>query len=333
MAPNPPTPPSRPDQRDSDDARFQQLVALVTQLAQATVIRSVEDSPRVQRSVKIADPPTLSDGVNPTFDSWHLALTAKFEVNSDHFTSEQARKYQVYVCTEGVASEYLYPRYKPDAAEPFGTAQEMMTYLKQFFQNPHRVRDARYEYQSLKMKPTDTFFEFQTIFLRLANKAEIARSEWFDDLYDKLTLHLQGQLAIMRHTLGQDVNKLCELASGADTENRRIGKLRAAQSPKSSTQLLSKTFSQASATTTSPSAPAPKPFSPAPRQATPVLPPVTKPALPESDKITCYTCGNPGHTSVHCPQRVMSPELKDIAGEAADENETDADAQSVKDYA
>jgi hypothetical protein len=29
----------------------------------------------------------------------------------------------------------------------------------------------------------------------------------------------------------------------------------------------------------------------------------------------------------------MSPELKDIAGEAADENETDADAQSVKDYA
>jgi hypothetical protein len=57
--------------------------------------------------------------VDPTFDSWHLAMTAKFEVNSDHFISEQARKYQIYVYTEGVTSEYLYPRYKPDASEPF----------------------------------------------------------------------------------------------------------------------------------------------------------------------------------------------------------------------
>jgi hypothetical protein len=103
--------------------------------------------------------------VNPTFDSWHLVLTAKFEINSDHFISEQARKYQVYVYTEGVASEYLYPRYKPDAAEPFGTAQEIIIYFKQFFQNPYRVRDARYEYQSLKIKSTDIFFEFQIIFL------------------------------------------------------------------------------------------------------------------------------------------------------------------------
>jgi hypothetical protein len=63
-----------------------------------------------------------------------------------------------------------------------------MTYLKQFFQNPHRIREARYEYLNLKIKPTDIFFEFQIIFLRLANKAEIARFEWFDDLYDKFII-------------------------------------------------------------------------------------------------------------------------------------------------
>jgi hypothetical protein len=260
-------------------------------------------------------------------------MTAKFEVNSDHFASEQARKYQVYVCTEGVASEYLYPRYKPDASDPFDTAQEMMTYLKQFFQNPHRVRIARHEYQELKMKISDTFFEFQTTFFRLANKAEIARSEWFDDLYDKLTLQLQGQLAVMRHTLGQDVNKLCEMVSGADTENRRIGKLRAAQSSKSSTQPSSKTFIQASAATTSSSTPASKSFSSALRQATPAFQPTTKPALPESDKISCYNCGLPGHMVASCPQRKTSPELKDIAGEPEAEAETDADTRSVKDYA
>ena len=84
------------------------------------------------------------------------------------------------------------------------------------------------------MKISDIFFEFQITFFRLANKAEIARSEWFDDFYDKLTLQLQGQLAVMRYILGQDVNKLCEMVLGADIKNRRIGKLRAAQFLKSS---------------------------------------------------------------------------------------------------
>ena len=109
-----------------------------------------------------------------------------------------------------------------------------MTYLKQFFQNPHRVRIARHEYQELKIKISDIFFEFQITFFRLANKAEIARSEWFDDLYDKFILQLQGQLAVMRHILGQDVNKLYKIVSDIDTKNRRIGKLRAAQFLKSS---------------------------------------------------------------------------------------------------
>jgi hypothetical protein len=57
-------------------------------------------------------------------------MTAKFEVNSDHFTSEQARKYQVYIYTEGVASEYFYPCYKLDVSDLFDTAQEIITYLK-----------------------------------------------------------------------------------------------------------------------------------------------------------------------------------------------------------
>jgi hypothetical protein len=98
-------------------------------------------------------------------------------VNSDHFISKQARKYQVYIYIEGVASEYLYPRYKPDASDLFDTAQEIIIYLKQFFQNPYRIRIARHEYQKLKIKISNIFFEFQITFFRLANKAEIARSE------------------------------------------------------------------------------------------------------------------------------------------------------------
>jgi hypothetical protein len=38
----------------------------------------------------------------------------------------------------------------------------------------------------------------------------------------------------MRYILEQDVNKLCEMVSDTDIKNRRIEKLRAAQSSKSS---------------------------------------------------------------------------------------------------
>jgi hypothetical protein len=47
-------------------------------------------------------------------------------------------------------------------------------------------------------------------------------------------LQLQGQLAVMRHTLGQNINKFYEIVSDTDIKNRRIGKLRAAQFLKSS---------------------------------------------------------------------------------------------------
>jgi Zinc knuckle len=307
-------------QLETNAVQINQLVGLVAQLATNTAIPSIEGQGKAQRSVKIDNPSKLDDGVNPTFDSWYLAMRSKFKVNADHFETEDARMYQVYVCTEGTASEYLYPRYEPDAADPFKTAQEMMTYLKQFFTNPHRVREARYEYQNLKMKTGESFFDFQTTFLRLANKAQIASSAWFDDMYDKLTLPLQRQLVTHRHTLGQDLHKLCELASGVDTENRRIGKLQAALAPKAPTQSLSKTFIPAST-----KAPVNKSFSPAPKQGSPAFAPLTK--APIIDPTTCFACGKPGHMISNCPQKKVTPELKEIA------NESDIESDSGKEYA
>ena len=57
-------------------------------------------------------------------------------------------------------------------------------------QNPYRVRDARQEYKALKMKYGQTFHDFKTKYLHLANEAQIPNSERLDDIYDKLTLAL-----------------------------------------------------------------------------------------------------------------------------------------------
>jgi hypothetical protein len=59
--------------------------------------------------------------MNPSFDSWYLAMTSKFKINADHFENKEARKYQVYVYTKKIASDYLYPRYEPDTTDSFQT--------------------------------------------------------------------------------------------------------------------------------------------------------------------------------------------------------------------
>jgi hypothetical protein len=230
--------------------------------------------------------------------------------------------YQVYICTEGDASDHLYSRYEPNAANPFKTAQEIIDYFKQIHSNPHQVREARYEYRELKMKSGDIFFEFQTAFQRLANKAQIPSSEWFDDLYDKLTLRLQSQMVVHRYTLNQDLTKLVELAAGIDTENRRMAKSRAANAAKSPPPSLSKTFIQASSSADKSLT---RGITPAPTLAPPTIP--TKAPSPQPTSITCFACKAPGHVVADCPTKKGWTEMKEIA------DEDEAKSESGKEYA
>jgi len=56
----------------------QRLTTVLKALAQRIALAS-------SRSAKVADPPLLIDGTNPTFDNWKLQLQDKLEVNADHF--------------------------------------------------------------------------------------------------------------------------------------------------------------------------------------------------------------------------------------------------------
>ena len=49
----------------------------------------------------------------------------------------------------------------------------MLEYLASIYVNPNAVRDARHDYNSLTMKPGQSFSEFQTQFLHLAGQAQV----------------------------------------------------------------------------------------------------------------------------------------------------------------
>jgi hypothetical protein len=63
----------------------------------------------------------------------------------------------------------------------------MIQHLAAIYVNPNKVRDAKYNYNRLIMKPYQPFVKFQTQFLHLAGEAQIPAENLQLDLYDKLT--------------------------------------------------------------------------------------------------------------------------------------------------
>jgi hypothetical protein len=188
----------RKDDQDTLKLILEQLATLAeAQVAQQNTVRSIEqDNPnalileshdRPKYSKKQPDPTPLSDGVDPTFKSWRLQIQGKLRVNADHFEDGEAKMLYIFNCTTRDAQKHLRPRYDDESPVRFTSAQEMIQHLAAIYVNPNKVRDARYNYNRLMMKPSQPFVEFQTQFLHLAGEAQIPAENLQLDLYDKLT--------------------------------------------------------------------------------------------------------------------------------------------------
>jgi len=143
------------------------------------------------RSVKLPDPPLLTDGKEPTFESWKLQIQGKLRVNQDHFSSDEARMAYVFGRTGGDAQAHLHPRYDDDSEDPFKMGREMVEHLSAIYEDPFKVLNGRNKYRNLMMQEIETFVEFYIRFLHLLGQARIPMDDLLPDLYDKLTLDLE----------------------------------------------------------------------------------------------------------------------------------------------
>src|SRR5438045_6677500 len=157
------------------------------------------ESPDISK--KQPNPQPLSDGVDPTFESWKIQIQWKFRVNADHYEDEEAKMFYLFNRTTGDAQKHLQPQYDDNSQTRFVSATEMVQHLATIYVNPNKVRDAKYDYNHLMMRTGQTFAEFQTQFLHLAGEAQIPMESLRLDLYDKLTTPLQEKLAVNLRTL------------------------------------------------------------------------------------------------------------------------------------
>ena len=97
----------------------------------------------------------------------------------------------------------------------------MFEVLETAFLNPNRVREAGMEYRQLMMSPLETFVDFKTRFLLLAEEAGIPQSSRRLDLYDKLTVELQTSLVPVLSIL-TTFSDLCGRAIEVDQERKWI---------------------------------------------------------------------------------------------------------------
>ena len=287
-------------------------------------IRGPSETPtysgRTDYSKKYADPTPLSDGVNPTFEGWRIQIRGKLQFNADHFANEEARMFYIFGRTTGDAQRHLEPRYKEDSPARFVSIEEMLTYLASIYVNPNRVRDAKFDYDRLMMKPTEAFSEFQTRFLHLAGEANITPSSLKTDLYDKLNTTLQRAL-VGNVRSWTDYQEMVADCLSADTELRRIN-LRETRQKRFQTNAPSLVSAPAAKVTT-PTGPG---LSSIPAQAPGLISlprPVTAnlqrtsearqtpPPTGKPFSATCYNCGGKGHISPDCPHPKKG-DLKEI---------------------
>ena len=72
------------------------------------------------------------------------------------------------------------------------------------------------------MKVSQSFHEFKTRFLQLADEAEIAENLRFYNLYDKLTISLQNTVKTNLWSYSDNLEMLCDDAAMLNDENKRI---------------------------------------------------------------------------------------------------------------
>jgi hypothetical protein len=188
---------------DERDRLQRTVVHLAAAQVGITPSREASTTP-TEKSVKLPNPPVLTDGKDPEFEDWESRIRSKLKANEDHYNTEALRIAYVENRVGGKAAKHLRPRLRVSAVHPYSTAEEMLKHLEKIFQDPNKEANAKREFRKLNMRATDKFQDFLTDFLYLAGEAKIPAMMYKDELYQRMTWKLQEMT--IRESMDSDID-------------------------------------------------------------------------------------------------------------------------------
>ena len=117
---------------------------------------------QTSKSTYLPNPDKLSDGIDPTFQSWLIDMRGKLIFNADHYSTEQHKIIYVASRTAGAAHNHLNGRLSQDGFVPYTKAEDVFEDLKEIFD------DDSIEYSLEDMKTSDDFHAYLWKFLHRA---------------------------------------------------------------------------------------------------------------------------------------------------------------------
>jgi hypothetical protein len=257
------------------------------------------------KSAKIPDPPLLSDGKDPHFEDWLLAIKQKLIANADHFPNPMMRITYVTSRTEGNARKHITPHLREDAVNPYQDSTDLLKHLENVFADPNRERVAKRKYNTLYMKPSVKWNDFISEFLYLAAEASVPEETWKDDLYNKLSLRMQELTMPAYNDDDKTFREFTDYCSRTATNIENMERIKARLNGSANTRTRG---TGATSRATTPAAATPSVNNATARGRTATASPApsnlddeTRKRLMSEGK--CFTCFQVGHTSRSCPMK------------------------------
>ncbi|ELR04499.1 hypothetical protein GMDG_06801 [Pseudogymnoascus destructans 20631-21] len=156
-------PSRRVEEKATYDDNISQLQEVIqaheqTMAGQAAVVKYLENEKSKssttrnreshQKSTKIPDPPTLTEGIEPAYDDWSIKIKMKLEANLDHFPTPALQMGYVQSRLGGKASSHINPRLR-STQNKFQTVEEMFEVLDRVFKFQRLTVELDYSEETL----------------------------------------------------------------------------------------------------------------------------------------------------------------------------------------
>jgi len=271
-----------------------------------------------KHTYRLPDPPILTDGKDPTFDSWNTMIRDKLRNNAYLFQDESARIAYVFNRTGGYANKQLLPRRRQDSANPFADSFEMIELLETVLGDTNRTHTARAKFNKLVQGTRSVrklYADFSVLIADLDNTDESNMYDFKAKLNPAIRKAIAGdtsetlkQLADKCIRIDQDLQE--DAPAPASARNGPFAKT----GPSTRTGAFARPDLDAKTRNTTPNRPtASNPYGLS-----------TGDRAELAKKGLCFICESPDHRSPVCPQRQVA-----IKNFFLNDDTSDTDAKAV----